>query len=99
MSESSWTITWSFGGRRQSQSPFPHPCITMRHGFKYIRQAARRLRDEYDSDVPRTVDELCSLPTGVVNGFFYTAWGIFVIALPPFFSAASKIIGREERWE
>ncbi|CAE6434321.1 unnamed protein product [Rhizoctonia solani] len=28
----------------------------------YIRAAAQILRDKYDSDVPKTVDELCSLP-------------------------------------
>ncbi|PPQ78354.1 hypothetical protein CVT25_011637 [Psilocybe cyanescens] len=28
----------------------------------YLKQAAIRLRDEFDSDVPSTVDELCSLP-------------------------------------
>ena len=28
----------------------------------YIKQAAIQLRDEFDSDVPKTVDELCSLP-------------------------------------
>ncbi|KAF9022486.1 DNA glycosylase [Hymenopellis radicata] len=28
----------------------------------YIKQAAQKLRDEFDSDVPKTVDELCSLP-------------------------------------
>lgn len=29
---------------------------------RYIKQTAVRLRDEFDSDVPKTVDELCSLP-------------------------------------
>ncbi|KAG8978263.1 DNA N-glycosylase and apurinic/apyrimidinic (AP) lyase [Tulasnella sp. 427] len=28
----------------------------------YIRQTAQKLKDEFDSDVPKTVDELCSLP-------------------------------------
>lgn len=28
----------------------------------YLQRAAQRLRDEFDSDVPKTVDELCSLP-------------------------------------
>ncbi|KIO18592.1 hypothetical protein M407DRAFT_225230 [Tulasnella calospora MUT 4182] len=28
----------------------------------YIRQTAQKLKDEFDSDVPQTVDELCSLP-------------------------------------
>ena len=29
---------------------------------RYIKQAAVKLRDEFDSDVPKTVDDLCSLP-------------------------------------
>ncbi|KAF8626206.1 hypothetical protein AX15_004896 [Amanita polypyramis BW_CC] len=28
----------------------------------YLKQTALRLRDEFDSDVPKTVDDLCSLP-------------------------------------
>ncbi|KAG8942911.1 DNA N-glycosylase and apurinic/apyrimidinic (AP) lyase [Tulasnella sp. 424] len=28
----------------------------------YIRQTAQKLKDEFESDVPQTVDELCSLP-------------------------------------
>ncbi|KIL68495.1 hypothetical protein M378DRAFT_120602 [Amanita muscaria Koide BX008] len=28
----------------------------------YLKQTALRLREEFDSDVPKTVDELCSLP-------------------------------------
>lgn len=28
----------------------------------YIRQTAQKLKDEFESDVPKTVDELCSLP-------------------------------------
>ncbi|KAF8801416.1 DNA glycosylase [Phlegmacium glaucopus] len=28
----------------------------------YLKEAAIKLRDEFDSDVPKTVDELCSLP-------------------------------------
>ncbi|KAG9035380.1 DNA N-glycosylase and apurinic/apyrimidinic (AP) lyase [Tulasnella sp. JGI-2019a] len=28
----------------------------------YIKQAAQILKDKYDSDVPKTIDELCSLP-------------------------------------
>ncbi|KAF9531736.1 DNA glycosylase [Crepidotus variabilis] len=28
----------------------------------YLKQAALKLRDDFDSDVPKTVDELCSLP-------------------------------------
>ncbi|KAH8824345.1 DNA glycosylase, partial [Flagelloscypha sp. PMI_526] len=33
-----------------------------RRKTQYIKQAAVKLRDEFDSDVPKTVDELCSLP-------------------------------------
>jgi len=44
---------------------------------RYIRQAALRLRDEFDSDVPKTVDELCSLPgVGLKMAFLclHAAW-------------------------
>ncbi|KAL5528872.1 hypothetical protein ACEPAG_4846 [Sanghuangporus baumii] len=33
-----------------------------RRKTQYIKQAAIRLRDDFNSDVPKTVDELCSLP-------------------------------------
>ncbi|KAL0563726.1 alpha,alpha-trehalase nth1 [Marasmius crinis-equi] len=33
-----------------------------RRKTQYLKQAAIQLRDEFDSDVPKTVDELCSLP-------------------------------------
>ncbi|KAG6808729.1 hypothetical protein H0H92_003091 [Tricholoma furcatifolium] len=33
-----------------------------RRKTEYIKKAAQRLRDDFDSDVPKTVDELCSLP-------------------------------------
>jgi len=33
-----------------------------RRKTQYIKQAAAKLRAEFDSDVPKTVDELCSLP-------------------------------------
>ncbi|KAI0648440.1 DNA glycosylase [Trametes meyenii] len=33
-----------------------------RRKTQYIRQAAQKLHDEFDGDVPKTVDELCSLP-------------------------------------
>ncbi|KAG7453086.1 DNA glycosylase [Guyanagaster necrorhizus] len=33
-----------------------------RRKTQYIKQTAIRLRDEFDSDVPKTVDDLCSLP-------------------------------------
>ena len=40
-------------------SRYPHnEPITAR----YLKQTAQRLRDDFDSDVPKTVEELCSLP-------------------------------------
>jgi Predicted EndoIII-related endonuclease len=30
--------------------------------IRYIKQTAQRLRDNFNSDVPKTVDDLCSLP-------------------------------------
>lgn len=33
-----------------------------RRKTQYIKQAAQRLKDDFSSDVPKTVDELCSLP-------------------------------------
>ncbi|KAI9069485.1 DNA glycosylase [Trametes sanguinea] len=33
-----------------------------RRKTQYIRQAAQKLRDEFGGDIPKTVDELCSLP-------------------------------------
>ncbi|KIK96678.1 hypothetical protein PAXRUDRAFT_825699 [Paxillus rubicundulus Ve08.2h10] len=33
-----------------------------RRKTQYIKQTARRLHDDFESDVPKTVDELCSLP-------------------------------------
>ncbi|KAI9436322.1 DNA glycosylase [Lactarius indigo] len=52
-----------------------------RRKTQYIKQAAQRLRDEFDSDVPRTVDELCSLPgVGPKMAFLclHAAWDINV---------------------
>ena len=46
---------------------------------RYIKQAAQKLRDEFDSDVPKTVDELCSLPgVGPKMAFLclHVAWGM-----------------------
>ncbi|KDQ18692.1 hypothetical protein BOTBODRAFT_154659 [Botryobasidium botryosum FD-172 SS1] len=33
-----------------------------RRKAQYIKQAAQKLKDEFDSELPKTVDELCSLP-------------------------------------
>ena len=51
---------------------------------RYIKQAAQRLRDDFDSDVPKTVDELCSLPgVGPKMAFLalQTAWKLYVYLL------------------
>ncbi|KAG8853366.1 DNA N-glycosylase and apurinic/apyrimidinic (AP) lyase [Tulasnella sp. 330] len=45
----------------------------------YIKQVAQILRDKYDSDVPKTIDELCALPgVGPKMSFLLlqTAWNI-----------------------
>ena len=47
----------------------------------YIKQAAIRLRDDFDSDVPRTAEELCSLPgVGPKMAFLclQAAWNLYV---------------------
>lgn len=45
----------------------------------YLKKAAQKLRDDFDSDIPKTVDELCSLPgVGPKMAFLTlrTAWGL-----------------------
>ncbi|KAI0296854.1 DNA glycosylase [Russula brevipes] len=52
-----------------------------RRKTQYLRQAAQRLRDDFGSDVPKTVDELCSLPgVGPKMAFLclHAAWDINV---------------------
>jgi len=52
-----------------------------RRKTQYIKQTAQRLRDDFDSDVPKTVDELCSLPgVGPKMAFLtlQTAWKLNV---------------------
>lgn len=49
---------------------------------RYLKKAALKLRDEFDSDLPKTVDELCSLPgVGPKMAFltFQIAWNLCVI--------------------
>ncbi|KAK0225050.1 hypothetical protein EDD85DRAFT_856242, partial [Armillaria nabsnona] len=52
-----------FGGRRHSASCLDstYRCCSFCH-LDFVKQTAIRLRDEFDLDVPKTVDELCSLP-------------------------------------
>ena len=50
--------------------------------FRYIKQAAVRLRDDFGSDVPKTVDDLCSLPgVGPKMAFLClrSAWNMYVL--------------------
>lgn len=63
---------------------------------RYIRQAAQRLRDDFNSDVPKTVDELCSLPgvgpkmaflclhaawdMSVSHGLYWPGWSLIIVA-------------------
>ena len=54
--------------------------------LRYIRQAAQKLKDEFGSDVPKTVDELCSLPgVGPKMAFLalQVAWKLYVLPLAP----------------
>jgi endonuclease-3 len=68
----------------------PSPRVADQQGQKkkllrYIRQAAGRLRDDFDSDVPKTVEELCSLPgVGPKMAFLclHAAWDMSVTPPP-----------------
>ena len=47
----------------------------------YLKKSAQKLRDDFDSDVPKTVDDLCSLPgVGPKMAFLalQTAWKLWV---------------------
>ena len=49
---------------------------------RYVKKAALRLRDDFDSDVPKTVDELCSLPGVGPKMAFLTlqvAWNLYLV--------------------
>ncbi|KAH8797871.1 hypothetical protein DL96DRAFT_1477750, partial [Flagelloscypha sp. PMI_526] len=53
-----------WGGRFCKLYLSPLVCTQNRRGVHwYIKKAALKLRDDFDSDVPKTVDELCSLPS------------------------------------
>jgi endonuclease-3 len=52
-----------------------------RRKTQYLKQTAQRLYDDFDSDVPKTVEELCSLPgVGPKMSFLVlqVAWNLFV---------------------
>lgn len=62
------------------------PLFTYRSS--YIKQAAKKLRDEFASDLPKTVDELCSLPgVGPKMAFLalQSAWNLCVVAVSFFY--------------
>jgi endonuclease-3 len=49
---------------------------------RYIKKTALRLRDDFDSEVPKTVDELCSLPGVGPKMAFLTllvAWNLYTV--------------------
>ena len=54
--------------------------------LRYIRQAAQKFKDEFGGDVPKTVDELCSLPgVGPKMAFLalQVAWKLYALPLAP----------------
>jgi endonuclease III len=67
-------------------------CVSLRYSFRnelklilsdfrYIKKAAQMLQDDFDGDVPKTVDELCSLPgVGPKMAFLalQVAWKLYV---------------------
>jgi len=62
------------------------PLFTYRS--RYIKQAAKKLRDDFASDVPKTVDELCSLPgVGPKMAFLalQSAWNLCVVVVSFFY--------------
>ena len=63
--------------------PFTAMCPTIFQ--RYIKQTAQRLHDDFDGDVPKTVDELCSLPGVGPKMAFLTlqvAWKLYVTFFP-----------------
>lgn len=50
----------------------------MQNKAKFIKKATQVLRDQYDDDIPRTVEELCKLPgvgPKMAHLCMNTAWG------------------------
>lgn len=60
---------------------------------RYIGQAARRLRDEFDLDFPMAIDKLCSLPNVGSKSRFraHIPHGKCASLPPAFFSVASSL--------
>ena len=72
--------------------PGKRPCMRCLPLFtyrsRYIKQAAKKLRDDFASDVPKTVDELCSLPgVGPKMAFLalQSAWNLCVVVVSFFY--------------
>ena len=68
---------------------------------RYIRQASQKLQDEFGGDVPKTADELCSLPgVGPKMAFLalQVAWKLYVLALSLNHSRHNKLL-LQERWD
>jgi len=52
-----------FWNRKTGQVAYPLTASFFTHShLRYLKGAAIRLRDDFNSDVPDTVDELCTLP-------------------------------------
>lgn len=65
---------------------FSHLHETLILPDRYLKKAALKLRDEFNSDVPKTVDELCSLPgVGPKMAFLalQIAWNLCVVQISP----------------
>ena len=52
----------AFGVARLSKLALVVARIELMILISYIKRTAQRLHAEYDGDIPKTVDELCSLP-------------------------------------
>ena len=90
----------AFGDGKHSQSILPRnymQAVRRIVRFRYIKQTAQKLQDDFNSDVPKTVDELCSLPgVGPKMAFLalQTAWNLFVKFVPAFVDyVTSSLLG------
>ena len=89
----------AFGDGKHSQSILPRnymQAVRRIVRFRYIKQTARKLQDDFNSDVPKTVDELCSLPgVGPKMAFWpYRLWNLFVKFVPAFVDyVTSSLLG------
>ncbi len=83
------SVRWGFGDERLGE--FQSLCYyslryLIRPPGRYIKQSALRLRDRFDSDVPKTVEDLCSLPgVGPKMAFLclQAAWDVYATTSTP----------------